>query len=292
LYDGGDGGLGLVRGQFDRIESLLEATLEMVRDCPCETGCPGCVHSPRCGNGNRPIDKVGAVEALELLLGQELPELPAAPRLDEPLAPAIVLAEADTDPTPRIMMFDLETQRSAAEVGGWHNAHLMRVALGVVWDSADDTFHTFREGNVAGLISMLGEADLVVGFNVIRFDYRVLRGYTDADLEALPTFDLLDAVHKRIGFRVSLGHLGEETLGAPKSADGLQSLQWWKEGRVDEIERYCREDVRILRELFRFAEREGQLLFRTKRGERVRLPMKLHMKELLEQARMPSRRSA
>ena len=176
------------------------------------------------------MDKTGAVEALELLLGHELPEIPPAPRLDVPLPPEVLEAEADDGPPPRLMMFDLETQRSAAEVGGWHNAHLMRVALGVVWDSADDTFHTFREGDVAGLIAMLGQADLVVGFNVLRFDYRVLRGYTDADLEALPTFDLLDAVHKRIGFRVSLGHLGEETLGAPKSADGLQSLAWWKEG--------------------------------------------------------------
>ncbi len=286
LYDGQENGVGLTRGIFDRIEPLLEATLEMVSDCPCESGCPACVHSPRCGNGNRPIDKPGAIEALELLLGREaLPEMPESPALHLPLPAPIQEAEDPIGPPPRLMVFDLETQRSAADVGGWHNAHLMRMALGVVWDSEDDAFHTFHEGDVHALLTKLGEADLVIGFNVIRFDYQVLRGYTDEDLRALPTYDMLDAVHQRLGFRVALGHLGEETLGAPKSADGLQSLQWWKEGRVDEIETYCRQDVRILRDLFDHARQEGQLVFKTKRGERVRLPMKISLPEVLEQAR-------
>jgi DEAD/DEAH box helicase domain-containing protein len=285
LYDGHVGGLGLTSGVFDRIEPLLEATLEMVRDCPCESGCPACVHSPRCGNGNRPMDKLGAVEALEMLLGREpLPAMPEAPLLDLPLPAEVIEAEADSGPPPRLMMFDLETQRSAAEVGGWNRAHLMRVALAVVWDSADNVYHTFREGQIKELLAMLGKADLVIGFNVIRFDYQVLRGYTDQDFAELPTFDLLDAVHARLGFRVSLGHLGEETLGEPKSADGLQSLQWWKEGRIDEIEHYCQQDVRILKELFDHARERGHLIFKTKRGERVKLPMQLHMAELLEQA--------
>ena len=287
LYDGFDGGFGLASCVFDRIEPLLEATLEMVRDCPCETGCPACVHSPRCGNGNRPIDKNGAVQALGLLLGQVDLELPPEP-------PPVLLARepaqrpapAAAEPDARLVMFDLETQRSAREVGGWHNAHLMRVALGVTWDSNDEGFETFREADVPRLIEKLEMADLVVGFNVRRFDYRVLRGYTDRDFEALPTFDLLDAIHKRLGFRVSLGHLGEETLGAPKSADGLQSLEWWKQGRVDEIERYCRKDVEILRDLFDHARDAGHLIFKTKRGERVRLPMRLSVPELLEGARI------
>ena len=135
-------------------------------------------------------------------------------------------------------------------------------------------------------------ADLVVGFNALRFDYRVLRGYTDRDLAALPTFDLLDAVHARLGFRLKLGHLGEETLGVPKSADGLQSLRWWSEGRVEEIERYCRDDVAILRDLFEHARAHGHLLFRTKRGERVRLPLRLSLPELIERARSGARSAA
>jgi DEAD/DEAH box helicase domain-containing protein len=285
LYDAYAGGLGLAAGLFERLEALLEATRERLRECPCETGCPGCVHSARCGNGNRPIDKAGALDALELLLGERALALPP-PRAPAPLAPvAAAPCEAAPAPTPRVVFFDLETQRSAEEVGGWHNAHLMRLALAVCWDGADGGFHSFREAEVHALLARLAAADLVVGFNSLGFDYRVLRGYSERDPARLPSFDLLAAVHARLGFRLSLGHLGEETLGVAKGGDGLQALRWWREGRVEEIERYCRQDVAILRDLFEHARAHGFLLFRTRRGERVRLPLRLSLPELLERAK-------
>ena len=287
LYDAHEGGLGLAAGLWGRIEALLEATRERLRDCECEAGCPGCVHSPRCGNGNRPIDKAGALDALDLLLGDrtlalpaELASEPARARLEAPTPPE------PPGPAPRVVIFDLETQRGADDVGGWHNAHLMRLALAVTWDSGDQRFESFREADVDALLAKLAAADLVVGFNSLGFDYRVLRGYTDRDLAALPTFDLLAAVHARLGFRLKLGHLGEETLGVAKSGDGLQSLRWWSEGRIEEIEHYCRADVAILRDLFEHARAHGHLLFRTKGGERVRLPLRLSLPELIERAKL------
>jgi DEAD/DEAH box helicase domain-containing protein len=285
LYDSHAGGVGLVASLFERVEGLLESTLELIRDCPCEEGCPACVHSPRCGAGNRPLDKAGARQVLELLLGRR-----ALPVLDEsaPPAEARALAPAAAEPAetaPHLVFFDLETQRSAEEVGGWHNAHLMRLALAVAWDSRSGGFRSFHEEDVGDLLELLATADLVVGFNVRRFDYRVLQGYTDRDLGALCTFDLLDAIHARLGFRLSLGHLGEETLGESKSGDGLQSLRWWREGRVAEVEEYCRRDVALLRGLFEHALAHGHLLFRTRGGERVRLPMRIQVSELLENGR-------
>jgi DEAD/DEAH box helicase domain-containing protein len=160
----------------------------------------------------------------------------------------------------------------------------MRMALAVVYDTQTEQFETFHEDAVHRLIERLGEADLVVGFNVISFDYAVLRGYTDADLSALPTFDMLAAIHHRLGYRLALGHLAEETLGASKGADGLQSLIWWKEGRVDEIEQYCRQDVKLLVDLLDHASEHGHLCFRTKRGDRVRLPAPWQIPELVERA--------
>jgi DEAD/DEAH box helicase domain-containing protein len=242
------------------------------------------VHSPKCGSGNRPIDKAAAAQTLRLLLARE--ELPIA-SADANASPEAPLqhahARAPEPVAPRVIHFDLETQRSAAEVGGWHNAHLMRVALAVVWDSRTGEFETFHESRVAELVERLHTADLVVGFNVKGFDYQVLRGYGDFDLESLPTFDMLEAIHRRLGFRLALNHLGEETLGVGKSADGLQSLQWWKEGRVDEIEKYCRADVALMRNLLAHAEEHGHLCFRTRNGERVRLPAAWRIPDLIEE---------
>ena len=288
FYDGHDGGFGLTSSAFDHVEALLETTHRLIGDCPCEEGCPGCVHSPRCGNGNRPIDKAASLRVLDLLLGhEELPEIPeeAPIRLHPVGAEASGPAARAPAPEPRLVCFDLETQRSAREVGGWNNAHLMRMALACTWDSREQRFRSYREGQVDDLLHELSGADLVIGFNVLRFDYQVLRGYTDQRLDRLPTFDLLEEIRARLGFRISLGHLCEETLGAAKSADGLQSLQWWKEGRIDEIEQYCRQDVALLRDLFDHACQEGHLIFKTKGGERVRAPLSLSVPELLERTR-------
>jgi DEAD/DEAH box helicase domain-containing protein len=286
LYDGHAGGVGLAASLFDRVETLLEATLELLSDCECEDGCPSCVHSPRCGSGNRPIDKEAAVRVLRMLLGHDpLPAEPARARREEEPPAESACAPTAEPAEPRVLYLDLETQRSAEEVGGWHNAHLMRVALAVLYDSATGCFETFREADVERLLDRLEQADLVVGFNIRRFDYQVLRGYTARDLESLPTFDMLDAVRERLGFRLPLGHLAEETLGAAKSADGLQALAWWKQGRVEEIERYCRNDVALLRDLLAFAQEHGHLTFRTRGGERVRLPARWSLGELVERAR-------
>jgi DEAD/DEAH box helicase domain-containing protein len=285
LYDSHAGGAGLAASLFERAEALLSATLELVEGCSCDSGCPGCVHSPKCGSGNRPIDKAAALQALRLLLGNE--PLPCGARptevhtvAEDTRAPAPARVER-----PGLLFLDLETQRSADDVGGWHNAHLMRVAIAVLYDAREDRFECFEEKGVQRLLDRLSCADLVVGFNVRGFDYRVLRGYTDRDLSDIPTFDLLEAIHSRLGFRLSLGHLAEETLGATKSADGLQALRWWKEGRLDEITRYCRRDVALLRNLFEWALERGHLLFRTRSGERVRIPTPWSLGELIERAR-------
>jgi DEAD/DEAH box helicase domain-containing protein len=284
LYDGAPGGMGLATSLWDRVETLLETTLERVRDCACEEGCPACVHSPKCGSGNRPIDKAAAIRALGLLLAHE--PLPRAARAAEPADPTPIAVDPEPEaPDARLVFVDVETQKSAEEVGGWHNAHLMRIALAVTWDAATGRFETFRERDAQALLAQLAAADLVVGFNVRRFDYQVLRGYTDDDLGRLPTFDLLDAIRDRIGFRLPLGHLAEENLGCAKVADGLQALAWWKEGRVEEIERYCRRDVELLRGLFERAVAQGFLLFRSRDGERLRIPTPWSVAALLERAR-------
>jgi DEAD/DEAH box helicase domain-containing protein len=70
VYDGYEGGAGIAERGFRQAERLLRATLETVRSCPCSTGCPSCVQSPKCGNGNEPLDKAGAVALLAAILGE------------------------------------------------------------------------------------------------------------------------------------------------------------------------------------------------------------------------------
>jgi DEAD/DEAH box helicase domain-containing protein len=284
IYDGHAGGVGLCREAFARVGKLLARTLSVITACPCEAGCPSCVHSPKCGSGNRPIDKEAA---RQLLIGlgadhedgcfsrvevmndhKQSYQLPVAAQ--EPA----VMANASRIPA-RYGVFDLETQKSAAEVGGWHRADKMLVSVGVVYDSGRDDYLIFREGEVRQLIAHLRTLEVVVGFNNKRFDNQVLSGYEAHDLAALPTVDILEKVKQRLGYRISLNNLAESTLGIKKNADGLMALKWYREGRVDKIIAYCRRDVEVTRNLYRFGLEHGYLLFTNKAGSLVRCQVDL-----------------
>ena len=149
----------------------------------------------------------------------------------------------------------------------------MRLGLAVVYDSATREFQTYTEDRVEELVERLFAAALVTGFNIRRFDYSVLRAYTTRALDELPTFDLLEDIHTRLGHRLSLNHLAEHTLGRGKSGDGLQSLEWFRQGELEKVEAYCRMDVELVRDLLGFGGLEGHVRFRRKTGEIVRLPV-------------------
>lgn len=174
----------------------------------------------------------------------------------------------------RIQYFDLETQKSADDVGGWGNSHLMKISVGVVWDSVDQDFHVYEEEKAADLVRKLQTADLVVGFNVIGFDYAVLQPYANklgVDLQELPTHDMLADVHKKLNHRLSLDNLASCTLGTTKSADGLQALKWFKEGKMDLIIEYCKQDVVVTRDLFLFGEKNGYVEYDSRSRGRQRM---------------------
>jgi len=122
------------------------------------------------------------------------------------------------------------------------------------------------------LLAQLRKLELVVGFNIKRFDYQVLSAYTDMDFRRIPTLDLLEKVKEQLGYRLSLDHLASTTLDAGKTADGLDALRWWKEGKMAKILEYCRSDVAITRDLYRFGCQNGYLLFQNKAKQIVRLP--------------------
>jgi DEAD/DEAH box helicase domain-containing protein len=158
----------------------------------------------------------------------------------------------------RTLVFDLETRRSADEVGGWDQLHRLGIAVGVACVVEEGRFEVFREDRVGELVELLGSARLVVGYNVKRFDYAVLAGYTGVDHGRFwPTLDLLEDLERRLGHRVSLNQVAGATLGVAKSGDGLESLEWVRQGRLEEVESYCRKDVEITRDVYLFGRREG-----------------------------------
>jgi DEAD/DEAH box helicase domain-containing protein len=292
VYDAVPGGLGLCRRAFDQADRFLSATLDTITACRCDTGCPACVHSPKCGSGNRPIDKHAAGEILEQIIsGSADPPTVRMPGLPEiqvqethrPFSAGGLTSHPFPNPLPeksleetaflRYGVLDIETRRSAAEVGGWNRAEKMGVSCAVLYDSKSGKFHDYTQDQVPDLCEHLLKLDRVVGFNLIKFDYKVLAGLCAFDFHGLPTLDILVKVHEVLGYRLSLDHLAQNTLGAEKSADGLMALQWWQQGEMDKIIEYCTQDVRVTRDLYRFGRDNRFLVFRNKAGHQVRVPV-------------------
>jgi DEAD/DEAH box helicase domain-containing protein len=271
IYDGIPGGAGITRSAYNRMCELLDWTLETIDNCPCESGCPACVHSPKCGSGNRPIDKQAGAQLLRQLKKSRNNRKATGVRKSG-TKPDVMATPAVRKHPARIAIFDIETQRSAKEVGGWHRADRMRISCAVLYDTKQERFSEFNEDQALSLIDRLKRSDLVVGFNIKRFDYQVLSRYSDFDFSKLHSLDILEEVHDYLGFRLSLDHLAQATLSVKKTADGLQALEWWRQGRIKEILAYCRVDVEITRDLYQFGRQNGYLLFNSKMGV-MRIPV-------------------
>ncbi len=158
-----------------------------------------------------------------------------------------------------IVYFDLETQKSFQQVGGHAHADKLRVSLAVTYSTITSAYQIYLEQDVDELIKELSRADLIVGYNVLDFDYRVLAPYTILDLTQWPTLDIMKEVERAIGRRIGLDAIAEATLGFGKIADGRKALEWFKEGKWLDIAHYCCIDVKVTRLIHEYGHQHGHL---------------------------------
>jgi DEAD/DEAH box helicase domain-containing protein len=172
------------------------------------------------------------------------------------------------------LIFDLETQYLADEVGGWDHIAKMKLACAVTYNPDENQFTHYRESDVAQLLTNLRAATLVVGFNIQRFDYEVLRPYAGGQPLQLPTLDLLSNLYRTLGFRLSLDSLASATLGHTKSADGLLAVRWFREGKLEQVLDYCQQDVQVTFDLYRYGQQNKHLKYKDKFGRLKLVPVK------------------
>ncbi len=192
-----------------------------------------------------------------------------------------------------IVYFDLETQQSADEVGGWDKISKMRMSLGVTYSTARGDYRIYGEKQVNDLLTDLQRADLVVGFNVLRFDYEVLHGYTPFDLTQLPTLDMMVDLANTLQHRLSLDSIATATFGVEKTAEGLQAIRWFKEGRLLEIAEYCCYDVKLTKMVHEHGVNQRQMPMRFDSGDAVhRVGSRRPDERQAEDDQIPQRKNA
>ncbi|MCX7770708.1 MAG: DEAD/DEAH box helicase [Proteobacteria bacterium] len=256
VYDGYEGGAGLALSGFNKFNELLENTLLLLERCECEFGCPSCIHSPKCGSQNYPLDKEGSKFLLKSLLGHIV--FVEQEKITETFIKEALPEKEEIIPDRGIVFFDLETKFLANEVGGWQNAHLMGVSVAVLYDYDDGRFSFYEEKDVDELIEKLLKANLVVGYNIEDFDLKVLSAYYGKKIR-IKTFDILKKIKEKLGIRKSLQHLANINLNSEKMSDGIQAVKWFRDGELEKLKLYCQKDVELVRELFDLYRKQGYL---------------------------------
>ena len=171
-----------------------------------------------------------------------------------------------------LVFFDLESQNLFHEVGGRTGIERLRMSCGVTFSTERNDFAVYWERDARALIEELKAADRVIGFNLIGFDYQVLRPYAPGfSFASLRTLDLLQDIHRTLGFRLSLDAIAEASLGATKSADGLKAVEWFRAGELDKVAEYCKVDVDITRRVYEFGRANGFVQYRSKLGSKLKV---------------------
>lgn len=168
------------------------------------------------------------------------------------------------------LVIDLETKKSFAEVGGEKNIKELGISIAGVYSYNNDTFTGLEEHELPALEEMLENASCVIGFNINHFDIPVLRPYIKGrSLERIAVIDLYEDAVNFLGHRVGLGALAKATLGEGKSGNGLEALRWFREGRVEEVKKYCLDDVRLTRDLYEYGKKHGHVMFESYQDGKV-----------------------
>jgi DEAD/DEAH box helicase domain-containing protein len=151
-----------------------------------------------------------------------------------------------------VLVFDIETKNAFRDIAKPDPA-LLDLSLVGIYDSSNDSYDSYLEGDLHRLWPRIERSDAVVGYNSDHFDLPILNKYYPGDLLGVKSIDLMVSIVASLGRRVRLDSVAEATLGKKKTGNGLDAITWWKQGEIEKIRNYCLEDVKITKELYEYA---------------------------------------
>ncbi|MDP3999660.1 MAG: ribonuclease H-like domain-containing protein [bacterium] len=158
------------------------------------------------------------------------------------------------------LVLDIETKNTFAEVGGQENIHKLEVSFVGVYSYNQNQYFSFFENELDKLGPMLQSAGLIIGFCSNRFDLPVLKKHYKFNIMSLESLDILEEIEERLGHRISLNELAYANLRTQKTAHGLEAIKFYKEGRLEELKKYCLNDVKITKDLYDLGMSQGHLV--------------------------------
>ncbi len=174
------------------------------------------------------------------------------------------------------VVLDIETKHSFRD---FDDPKKLEVSVAVIYDYKDSQGKIFEEKELNRLFPILETASYVIGYNVISFDIAVLQAYYPGKVDVFTPFDILDDIKEKIGRRISLNEVIGATLGKKKTGHGFQAINLYKEGKIDELKKYCLDDVMFTKELFEYGVKNNEIFYLTPNGK---VPIKVDWRKYLE----------
>lgn len=174
------------------------------------------------------------------------------------------------------LIVDVETQHSFRERP---NVEDLKVSVAVIYDYADNKLKTFFETELGDLFKIFENASYLIGFNSRSFDIPALAPYYFGNASQFAQFDMLEDIREKIGRRIGLNDLVDATLGKGKSGHGLQAIELYREGKLEELAQYCGDDVMLTKELFDYGIENKMVYYKTEKGK---TPIFVSWKKYLE----------
>jgi DEAD/DEAH box helicase domain-containing protein len=166
----------------------------------------------------------------------------------------------------RKITFDIETSNET--FGPSFNPLELDLSVVCIHDSKTDEFSSYTHEELPKLWPIIEAANILIGYNSDHFDIPVLGKYYPGDLTKIKSIDLLKEIRAVLGRRIKMDSVAEATLGYKKSADGMQAVRWWKEGKKDLVIKYCLDDVKITKEIYEYARANNSLKYKDYEGIR------------------------
>ena len=171
----------------------------------------------------------------------------------------------------RKIVFDIETKNIFQDVGK-NDPVLLDLSLIGVYDSETNEYSSYLEEELPKLWPLMEKADMLIGYNSDHFDIPLLNKYYPGDLTQIKRLDLLKEIKNSLGRRLKLDGVAEATLGVGKSGHGLEAITWWKNGEIEKVRKYCLNDVKITKDLYDYALKNGMLKYKDE-GEIKEIPL-------------------
>ena len=177
------------------------------------------------------------------------------------------------------LVFDIETKNFFTDPGvGWNNFDALEISMVCVYSYAKNKYFSFNENQLAEAAALFDSGSVLVGFSSNRYDIPVLEAHfgrlprVSVNLWGKERFDLLEEIEMALGQRISLDKLSRANLGVGKEKKGHEAIAMYKNGEMEELEKYCLQDVRLTKDLYDLYRNNAELLVPNARtGETVKV---------------------